>query len=101
MFPDPADVIAPREDSPYEPVEFLKQMFTGAYPSGVVLEYYGLQLVGQHPTDEASIWSVHTADDTYVETLNLEAFRTVSELEELLDEMVAYDPGDREEWVNR
>lgn len=50
-LPDPSDVIAPRDDLPYDTADFLGEMFAGAYPSGVVLEYHGLQLMSRHYED--------------------------------------------------
>lgn len=100
-LPDPTDVIAPRDDAPYEPTDFLKEMFQEAYVSGVVLEYHGLKLYSQHYEGGRPIWDIFTEDDSYIETVNLSAFQSVSELEEFLNEIVAYDPDDREEWVSR
>ncbi|MDS0284748.1 hypothetical protein [Haloarcula onubensis] len=100
-LPDPTDVIAPRDDDvPYDAVDFLKEMFQESYLDGAVLEYHGLQLYSQHYEDGDPIWDVYTEDDAYIDTLNLAAFRTVTELQRFLDEIVAYDPADRDEWVS-
>lgn len=100
-LPDPTDVVAPREGDAYEPLDFLQEMMYGAYPVHTVLEYHGFQLYSQHLDDgTARVWDVYTAEGKFIETLNLEAFRTVTELEETLDEIVADDPADREEWLD-
>ncbi|ERH03261.1 MAG: hypothetical protein A07HR60_00959 [uncultured archaeon A07HR60] len=101
-LPDPTDVIAPRgDDLPYETHEFISQMIEVAYPDGVVLEYHGLKLYS-HTNYENGIRvdDVYTADQNYVETVNLNAFRTITEVKQFLDEIVAYDPTDRGEWVS-
>jgi len=100
-LPEPTDVIAPREGMPYRPCDFFNQMLEGAYPSGVVLEYHGFKLYS-HVDDEQrhNIWGVHTAEGQLIETLNLDAFRTATALEQLLEEIVLYDPRDRDEWVS-
>jgi len=46
------------------------------------------------------VYNVYTADENYVETVNLNAFRTITEVEQFLDEVMAYDPTDRDEWVS-
>lgn len=99
-LPDPTDVIAPREDTAFDTVDFFQQMFTGAYPHGTVVEYHGLQLYSEHYEDGPRVWNVYTEDGNFVETLNLEAFQTITGLQGVLDEIVAYDPDDRDEWVN-
>jgi hypothetical protein len=100
-LPDPSDVIAPRDDLPYDTADFLGEMFAGAYPSGVVLEYHGLQLMSRHYEDGPRVWDIHAENDALIETVNLSAFQTASDLEKFLDKIVAYDPDDREEWVSR
>lgn len=40
---------------------------------------------------------VDASEGTHIETLNLEALRTMTELQDVLDEIVAADPADREE----
>jgi hypothetical protein len=100
-LPEPSDVIAPRDDLPYDTADFLGEMFVGAYPSGVVLEYHGLQLYSQHYEDGPRVWDIHAENDALIETVNLSAFQTVTEFQEFLDKIVAYDPADREEWVSR
>lgn len=100
-LPEPTDVIDPREDVPYSTFDFLTQMMEGVYPHGVALEYHDLVLISQ--VDDAqttNVWHVHVEDGPMIESLNLDAFRTATELEEALDEIVAYGPADREEWVN-
>ncbi|AKU09894.1 hypothetical protein [Haloferax gibbonsii] len=100
-LPDPTDVIAPRDGLPCDTASFLRQMMEGAYPDGVVLDYYGLKLYSRcHYEDGVRIYDVYTEDENYVETVNLDAFQTITEVERLLDEVVAYDPTDRDEWVN-
>lgn len=47
-----------------------------------------------------NVWAVHTEEGSLIETLNLDAFRTATEIEQLLEEIVLYDPRDRTEWVN-
>jgi hypothetical protein len=100
-LPEPTDVIAPREGVPYTPCDFLSQMLEGAYPSGVVLEYHSFKLYSHVDEDHRhNIWAVHTEEGCLIETLNLDAFRTATEIEQLLEEIVLYDPSDRTEWVN-
>ena len=102
-LPDPTDVIAPREDVPYSTTDFLQEMFTGAYLTGTVLKYHSLLLYSEHYEDGPRVWDVYIDEcdgQTYIETLNLEAFQTLTELEQALDEIVAYDPDDRDEWVS-
>lgn len=100
-LPDPTDVIAPRgDDLPYETSDFLQEMIEGAYPDGVVLDSHGLQLYSRCQYENGvRVYDVYTADENYVETVNRNAFRTITEVEQLLDEIVAYDPTDRDEWV--
>ena len=101
-LPEPTDVIAPREDLPYRTSDFLREMLEGAYPDGVVLEYHGLKLFSRcHYENGVRVFDVYTADEEYIETVNLAAYRTVTEVEEFLKEIVAYDPADRDEWVSR
>lgn len=100
-LPEPTDVIAPREDVPYETHEFLSRMMEGAYPYGVVLEYHGLKLYSNVGDDQIrNVWHVYAEDGAFIEVLNLDAFQTITELEQTLDEIVAYDPTDRDEWVS-
>lgn len=100
-LPDPTDVIAPRgEELPGDTVDFLTQMCQRAFSDGTVLEYHGLQLYSQHYEDGVPIWDVYTEDGAYIETVNLAAFQTVTEIQQFLDEAVAYDPADRDEWVS-
>jgi len=100
-LPEPTDVIAPRgDDVPYETSDFLKEMFQRAYPNGIVLKYHGLQLYSQHYEDGPPIWEIYTEGGAYIETINLQAFRTITEMQQFLDEVVAYDPADRDEWVS-
>lgn len=103
-LPDPVHVIAGggTEELPYDTADFLAEMLEGAYPDGVVLEYHGLQLYSRcHYEEGVRIFDVYTADYVYLETLNLGAFRSVTEIQHTLDEIVGYDPADRDEWVNR
>lgn len=100
-LPDPTDVIAPRDDVPIDTVDFLRDLFQEAYLQGTVLKYHGLLLYSQHLEDGLPVWDVYTADEEYVETLNLAAFQTVTDLHRQLEEIRAYDPVDREEWVSR
>lgn len=101
-LPDPIDVIAPRDGAAYDTVSFLQQMLEGTYSDGIVLEYYGLQLYSRGDADAgARIYDIYTEDGAYIETMNLSAFRTVTEIERFLDEIVAYDPSNRDEWVAR
>lgn len=103
-LPDPTHVIAGdgTDELPYEPSDFLAEMLVGAYPDGVVLEYHGLQLYSRCHYDEGvRMFDVHTEDGAYLETLNLGAFRSVTEIQDTLDEIVGYDPADRDEWVSR
>jgi hypothetical protein len=65
-----------------------------------VLKYYGLQLYSQHYEDGPPIWEIYTEDSVYIETINLQAFQTVTDIRQFLDEVVAYDPADRDEWVS-
>lgn len=99
---DPTDVIAPRgDDLPHETSEFLGQMMQGAYPDGVVLEYHGLKLYSRTNYENGiRVYDVYTEDTTFIETINLNAFRTITEVKQFLDEIVAYDPDDRDEWVS-
>ncbi|ELY96698.1 hypothetical protein C482_15026 [Natrialba chahannaoensis JCM 10990] len=100
-LPESADVIASGEDVPYWTFDFITQMMEGAYPHGVALEYHDLVLISQ--VDDArttKVWHVHAEDGPVIESLNLDAFRTATELEETLDEIVTSDPADREEWVS-
>ena len=101
-LPDPTDVIAPRgNDLPYETSDFLQEMMEGAYPDGVVLDYHGLKLYSRCQYENGvRVYDVYTEDENYVETVNLNAFRTITEVEQFLDEIVAYDPDDRNEWVS-
>ncbi|MFC7323270.1 hypothetical protein ACFQMF_01620 [Halorubrum rutilum] len=101
-LPDPTDVIAPRgDDLPYETSGYLQEMMGGAYPDGVVLDYHGLKLHNRcQCKNGVPVYDIYTADENYVETVNLNAFRTITEVEQLLDEIVAYDPTDRDEWVS-
>ena len=100
-LPEPTDVIAPREEVPYETHEFLSQMMEGAYPYGVVLEYHGLKLYSRVDDDQVrNVWDVHAEEGGLIEVLNLDAFQTITDLEQALDEIVAYDPADRDEWVS-
>jgi hypothetical protein len=100
-LPDPTDVIAPRgDDLPYETSDFLQEMMEGAYPGGVVLDSHRLQLYSRCQYENGvRVYDVYTADENYVETVNRNAFRTITEVEQFLDEIVAYDPTDRDEWV--
>jgi hypothetical protein len=99
---DPVDVIAPRgDDMPYDTADFLRQMMDNSYPEGTVLAYEDLRLEAGGYSDHAgNVYTVYTEDGTYIETVNLGAFRTVTELEQLLKEIVAYDPDGRDEWVS-
>lgn len=100
--PEPTDVIAPRDDLPYTPVDFLREMFICAYPTGVILEYHGLRLHSHgFPEDGLSVWEVCTENDVFIESVNVSAFRSMTAFVEFLDEIGACDPDDREEWVNR
>lgn len=98
-LPDPSETIAPRDEMAFEPVDVLREMLVGAYPEGAVLAYYDLQLYSQHYEDGPRVWAVHAEDGTYIETLNLDTYRTVSELEDTLQELAACDPDDRADWV--
>ncbi|WP_230198714.1 hypothetical protein [Halopiger djelfimassiliensis] len=82
-LPEPSDVIAPRDDLPYDTADFLGEMFANAYPDGVVLAYHGLKLYSrcQHENG-VRVYDVYTEDETYIETLNLEAFQTATELQD-------------------
>lgn len=100
-LPESSDVIAPRKELPYETYDFLSQMLEGTYPYGVVLEYHGLKLYSR--VDDAhrrQVWEVYSPNEKLIEVLNLDAFRTITELKELLDAIVAYDPSDRQTWVS-
>lgn len=100
-LPEPTDVIAPRKDVPYETHAFIGQMLEGAYPYGVVLKYHGLRLYSHVDDDHRqNVWEIYTDDGDLIEVLNLDAFRTATALKHLLDEIVAYDPSDRSEWVS-
>ncbi|ELY93054.1 hypothetical protein C482_20306 [Natrialba chahannaoensis JCM 10990] len=46
-----------------------------------------------------SVWHVPAEDGPLIKSLNLDAFRTVCEFEETLDEIVTSDPADSE-WVS-
>lgn len=101
-LPDPTDVIAPRDEHGFQSVDFLQEMFTGAYGYLAIVQYYGFKLECHHYEEGPRVWNVYTADEEqYIETLNLEAFRTVTDLEAFLDELVDVDPDDREEWVSQ
>lgn len=98
----PNDVIAPREDLPYQTSDFFGEMFVGANPDGTVLEYHGLQLLSRTNYDNGvRVYEIYTEDDALIEVVNLSAFRTMTEFKRFLDEIVAYNPANREEWVNR
>jgi hypothetical protein len=98
-LPDQFDTIAPRDGQAYAPAEVLREMFVNAHTADTVLTYYDLQLQRQFVDGPGRVWDVYTAEDTYIETLNLDAYRTVSELEDTLKELAACDPGDRADWV--
>jgi|GEM_PF-6310516 len=97
---EPTDVIAPRDGLAYEPHDFLSEMLQGAYADGVVLEYHGLELQCQKFEGGPHTWTVW-GESGLIETINLDAVATITELQAILDEIVAYGPADREEWINR
>lgn len=97
---DVDEVIAPRDGKPYEPHDFLAEMLRGAYASGTVLEYFGVELQCQKYEDGPRAWDVW-GEENWVETINLDAVQTVSELQEILNDFVAYRPANREEWEER
>ncbi|ELY99926.1 hypothetical protein C482_09168 [Natrialba chahannaoensis JCM 10990] len=100
-LPEPTDVIVPHEDASYSTFDFLTQVMEGAYPHGVALEYQDLVLISQvDAAQTTNIWHVRAEDGSIIESLNLDAFRTATVLEETLDKTVAYVPSDRKEWVN-
>lgn len=94
---EPTAVIAPADEALGNPDDHLREVFLGAYREGVVLEYHGFRLVCESRTPR--VWDVDSPEGYYVETLNLEAFRTATELQSVLDAIVAAAPTDREEWV--
>lgn len=100
-LPEPTDIIAPRDDIPYDTADFLKEMFQEAYLPNTVLKYHGLQLHSQHYEGGIPIWDIYTEDAKYIETVNLTAFRTATDVEEFLDEIVTCDPDNRKEWKGR
>jgi hypothetical protein len=57
--------------------------------------------MSRHYEDGPRVWDIHAENDALIETVNLSAFQTASDLEKFLDKIVAYDPDDREEWVSR
>ena len=74
-------------------------MFADVHTPDTVLTYYDLQLQYRFADGAGRVRDVYTADDTYIETLNLDTYRTVSELEDTLQELVACDPDDRADWL--
>ncbi len=95
------DVIAPCENISHLTFDFLTQMMESASTYGVALEYHDLVLISQVDDGRTTnVWHVHAEDGPMIESLNLDAFRTATELEEALNEIVAFDPADREKWVN-
>lgn len=100
MSDDIDEVIAPRDDKPWETHEFLQQMMVGAYGHGYTVEFRGFELQNHSHDGAPRVWDVY-GDEGYVDTLNLEAFRSVTDLETHLETIVAYDPADHEEWINR
>ncbi|MDS0220879.1 hypothetical protein NDI54_05860 [Haloarcula sp. S1AR25-5A] len=95
---EPTLTIAPPQDH-WETVDHLRDMFQGAYPYGNVVAFHGLRLECQDGDIGPGVWEVYTAECAYVETLNLAAFRTATELHDVLLDIVACDPDDREDWV--
>ncbi|QLG49103.1 hypothetical protein [Natrinema halophilum] len=101
MTEDPDIVIAPRPDLYRGGLDFYREMLEGAFPPGVILDHHGFHLESHHHESGPRVWSIYSPEGAFVETLNLETFRTLSELESFLNELVAYGPADREEWVSR
>lgn len=101
MMDEPTEVIAPREGLPHDRIDFLREMLQGSYAAGATLEYHGFELHCHHEEGGARVWSIYNPDGVFIETVNLEAFRTVTELEAFLDKLVAYEPADRMGWKAR
>ena len=89
-----ADLSVTDDDSQFEPVDFIAEMMSGAYPHGARVEIYGYQFYNR--SIDENVWSVHSGDgEQVVAGLNLAAFRTASEVETFLLEEV-HDPDRRE-----
>lgn len=92
---DEADLSVTDDDSQFEPVDFVAEMMSGAYPPGTRVEIYGYEFYNQ--SIEKNVWSVHSGDgEQMVAGLNLAAFRTASEVETFLLEEV-HDRRERSE----
>lgn len=88
---------APRDGPGASTIEFVAEMLAGAYAHGAEVEYFGYTLCMEGA--ETVLWKVYTDDGRFIEALNLSAFRTTTEVIGVLDEIVAVNPDDRQEWV--
>jgi len=95
---EPKVTMAPTEDH-WETHDYLRELFHGAYQYGDVVAFHGLRLECHDGDTGPGVWEVYAAEGGYLETVNLAAFQTATELHDLLLEIVACDPEDREDWV--
>jgi len=97
-FKDPKVTLAPTEGQ-WDTVDYLRELFHGRYQYGDVVAFHDLRLECRDGDVGPGVWGVYAAEGGYIETLNLKAFQTVTELQEFLLDMTACDPDDREDWV--
>ena len=101
---DDYDVIAPLdEDLPWTELEALGELLAGIYRPGTVVRYHDYELTNLGQQEVGNVWRVgYRGDDgeRFVEILNLAGFRSVTDLQDYLDELVAVGPTTRAEWVD-
>lgn len=98
------DVIAPLADGlPWTELEALGELVAGIYQRGTVVQYHEYELTNLGQPKVGNVWRVgYPTDDgeSFIEILNLAGFRSVTELQEYLDDLVAVGPTTRVEWLN-
>ena len=98
------DVIAPlADDLPWTELEALGELVAGIYQHGTAVRYHDFELTNLGEPEVGNVWRVGYPTDegeSFIEILNLAGFRSVTELQEYLDDLVAVGPTTREEWVD-
>ena len=84
------NVSVPNEDDPWSVHDVLSEMMAGWYDSGVCIEVHDYRLYNNAMDDEkANVWRVHPSDGgRAIDALNLDSFRSASEIERCLLEEV-------------
>ena len=84
--PDEAVHSVPNDDEPWSVADVLSGMMAGEYVHGVCVEVFGYRLFNCTVSDDfANVWRVHPPDGgRAIDALNLDQFRTASEVENYL-----------------